>query len=201
MSAINTDGLPILEAPHVFPDDLVVSETRPAVATALCQEVIETSAHWGPEEGLPGHRVVVGRDRGRQTLSLRLFGLTLKDVIPSDGRGEGEAEPLLCIVAFEAGNAVGCVAVDTILQLLLHFRDAGAELFLTFEGLASDDWEGAIEFLDLRYRLDGDVGLWVHPGGGDIDCGVAGLSRGEPSCHAQIEWVQVALEQRVETPS
>ena len=59
VGSIDADGFTVGEASYVFPNNFLVAEARPAVLSALLEELISSSALGCNKERLAGNRVVV----------------------------------------------------------------------------------------------------------------------------------------------
>ena len=129
VGAIDGDGLTVDEAPNVVPDDLFVAERGPTVLLGLTDELLHCATSWRDKQWLPRDRIIICdlprvlRQRGQ----------------PRPRRLEGIAR-VLGVVPIVAADAIGCLHVAPVAQVLLDGVLSGAVGLLRHDIFAADDW-------------------------------------------------------------
>jgi len=131
---VHAHRLPVAEAPHVVPNDLLVAEARPAVTRALLQEGLHVAAAGRHEQRLSGVGIVEGY------LPLGRLGV----------RNEGRGRPVprvLGVVPVEVAYAIGGVVIAVPSEVLLHRRGGRAVGLLGHDRLVPHDAGGGVRLL------------------------------------------------------
>mmetsp|Transcript_47817 Transcript_47817/g.104089 ORF Transcript_47817/g.104089 Transcript_47817/m.104089 type:complete len:263 (+) Transcript_47817:118-906(+) len=138
--AVNRDTFAVGKATDILPDNLGVSEGRPAMDFGLLLERLKRATPRSDEEGLARHRIIVSR----------LLGAV--DLLEKGGSLKVAA--VLCEVAIVGANAVGCVPVNVPTQLLLHRVRAGPMGLFLHDVLGATDGVLGLGRGSLRNRGD-----------------------------------------------